>query len=413
MRIYTASSVSPYTVHSNHLNAFVNLLPGTYNFTVQAWDNCGVLKSGFTQAVGGQADAYLYAVNKSAGNVAEFKINNGVLTNPNGNVAPPQFAAGSSPNYIAVDPGGWFAYVLAQDGVHAYQINQTDGALVPVPGSPFAINGQKPSDIVMDPNGNFVFISFQSSNTVSVYRVDRSSGGLTNTATVQLSGGIYAVNSDFSGQYLYAINQNFSSVQVFGYKINMDNGDLSGVPGSPYTIPNADSGIALTPTKNYLYAGTGTVTGEVFGYSVNFSTGALTQIAGATGVVTSEVMNNPQAVLADNQARHLWSTDSAPTTTPQNWFTKYDILSGGSLGNNTTIQTGSLMNAPIAEDGSGKYLYVAGADQNNCSLSNCPNLLSSYTISSNGDPTKLSGPLQTGTQSSAQQGIGVSRKFGD
>lgn len=285
IRVYTATGVAPYTVRSNHLNAFVNLLPGTYTLTVQAWDNCGkVLKSQFNQTVGGQTDGYLYAVNQSSGNVSEFQVNNGVLTNPNGSGTPPQFPAGTSPNFIAVDPGGWFAYVLAKNGIYAYQTSQSNGALTPVSGSPFAISGTGPSDIAIDPNGNFVFVSFQTSNTVSAYSINRSSGALTKTASVIGSGGLFALNTDFSGQYLYAINNNFNSTQIFGYKINLDTGALSAVSGSPYTIPNANSGFALTAPGNYLYAGTGTLTGGAYGYSVNFSTGALKEISGSPSI---------------------------------------------------------------------------------------------------------------------------------
>jgi hypothetical protein len=34
LRIYTASGVTPYTIDSNMLDAYVNLVPGTYNLAV-------------------------------------------------------------------------------------------------------------------------------------------------------------------------------------------------------------------------------------------------------------------------------------------------------------------------------------------------------------------------------------------
>jgi hypothetical protein len=41
MRIYTAPSVSAYTVSADRLDVDINLSEGSYNTVVQAWDNCG------------------------------------------------------------------------------------------------------------------------------------------------------------------------------------------------------------------------------------------------------------------------------------------------------------------------------------------------------------------------------------
>jgi phospholipase C len=43
IRIYTAPGVEAHTETANHLDANLNLTPGTYNTVVQAWDNCGHL----------------------------------------------------------------------------------------------------------------------------------------------------------------------------------------------------------------------------------------------------------------------------------------------------------------------------------------------------------------------------------
>lgn len=250
MRIYTANGTSPNTVLSNHLNTFVNLAPGTYTLTVQAWDNCGhVYKSQYTQSGGGGTGGCLYAVNNGQGKVVQFDIANGVLTNQNGSGNPPSYAAGSGANEIAVDPGSWFAYVTTSNGIVGYQIDQSNGALMPMPGTPFALNGTQPNDISIDPNGNFLFVPYYSSNTVSVYRIDRSSGALTNTATVTGANGMSAASADFTGQYLYAINYYIHSTEIWGYRIDEDNGTLTAVPGSPYTPANASLGSALTSTS--------------------------------------------------------------------------------------------------------------------------------------------------------------------
>jgi uncharacterized protein (DUF1499 family) len=109
IRIYTADGVSPYTVNSNQLDTYLTLAPRTYKLTLQAWDKCGhVYKSQFNQPVTTTPDAYLYAVNappNAPSDIYQFKIaSNGFLKNPNGQNALPEFAAGSGPATLVVDP---------------------------------------------------------------------------------------------------------------------------------------------------------------------------------------------------------------------------------------------------------------------------------------------------------------------
>jgi DNA-binding beta-propeller fold protein YncE len=88
---------------------------------------------------------FAYVVNALSNNVSAYSIgSNGALTPVPGS----PFAAGSFPNSVAVDPTGKFAYVasygLASPGgffvpstVLAYSIS-SNGSLTPAPGSPFA-----------------------------------------------------------------------------------------------------------------------------------------------------------------------------------------------------------------------------------------------------------------------------------
>jgi hypothetical protein len=156
LRIYTASDVSPYDVRSNTLDAYVDLKPGKYDLTVQASDNCGhVFKSHLAELVTAGSDAYLYGA--SDDQIAEFKINS------NGTLDPPTFSGQAGP--LAVDPGGWFVYASSDNGIYGFQVNQSNGALVPIPGSPFPLNttvgdSAEPT-ILMDPTGNFVYLAYR------------------------------------------------------------------------------------------------------------------------------------------------------------------------------------------------------------------------------------------------------------
>jgi hypothetical protein len=81
-----------------------------------------------------------------------------------------------------VDPTGKFAYVANEGGnnVSAYNI-AANGALVPVPGSPFAA-GSFPLSVAVDPTGKFAYVANDNDNNVSAYSI------VANGALTQLSG---------------------------------------------------------------------------------------------------------------------------------------------------------------------------------------------------------------------------------
>ena len=429
IRIYTGNGIAPYTVESDQVNTFVNLLPGTYDLTVQAWDNCGhVYKAPLTETALAAADGYLYAVNEN--NVAEFNISSGVLTNPNGSGNPPTFNATKVALSIAIDPGGWFAWVFTTNGIYGYQIDQSNGNLWAMPGSPFPLNGTpmkepsgylygQPYGIAVDPNGNFVFVVYYGSNTVVSYQINRSSGAITPKATVAGSGEMTAVTADFTGQYVYAINNETDGPDaagaVWGYQINQNNGALTAVPGSPYTFPaNTYAGGSVSstmlpsgsPASVLLYALTAGPTGDVWGYAVDYGTGALTAVPGSPVYV-----DGAGSALADNQGKWVWAPSGFPSSPPQDFFNYASIGSDGTLAAfkfDNISGDDSLYG--FVEDGSGKYLYTGGLDW--CSNSSCANaVVNSWTVGDDG-PTALSGPLITAPDNTVMT-VGAAPKHGD
>lgn len=393
IRIYTGNGIAPYTVESDQVNTFVNLLPGRYDLTVQAWDNCGhVYKAPLAETAAGAADGYLYAESgESSGTyIAEFNVSNGVLTNPNGSGNPPLFPVAIGADPIAIDPGGWFVYVGTFHGIYGFQIDQSNGNLAAMPGSPFSRNGSDPSDIAVDPNGNFLLVASlsSSSNTVEVFQINRSSGALTQTASATATG-LVAITPDFTGQYVYGLTQNETSAAIWGYAIDQNNGALTPIAGSPYTILNASYGKALTatmlpsgsPASPLLYAQSVFPSFPLAGYAVDYGTGALTAVPGSPFPFDQSL-----ALLADNQEKWVWSA------TTGDWFDFAAIGSNGTLGPTQEV-TDNLYNLALAEDGTGLYLYAGGSTGDDC-LSGS-GAVSSWTVSG-GKPVLLSGPLENG-----------------
>ena len=112
------------------------------------------------------------------------------------------------PEYLAVDPKGKFAYVAnagGYQGVSAYTINATSGALTPVAGSPFAAGW--PRGVAVDPKGKFAYVTNYYSDNVSAYTINASSGALT-----QLAGSPFAAGTnpdgiavDAKGKFVYLV----------------------------------------------------------------------------------------------------------------------------------------------------------------------------------------------------------------
>jgi DNA-binding beta-propeller fold protein YncE len=98
---------------------------------------------------------FAYVANQT-GNVSAYSISsNGALVPVPGSPFAARFGAIS----VAVDPTGKFAYVAngGDNTVSAYSIG-SNGALTPVPGSPFAA-GRIPNSVAVDPTGKFAYVA--------------------------------------------------------------------------------------------------------------------------------------------------------------------------------------------------------------------------------------------------------------
>jgi 6-phosphogluconolactonase len=87
---------------------------------------------------------------------------------------PATVSAGNSPTSVAVDPSSKFAYVVNRqaNSVSMFKIDATTGNLTP--NTPAAINtGAQPFRIVIDLSGKFAYVTNQSGNSVSIYTINK------------------------------------------------------------------------------------------------------------------------------------------------------------------------------------------------------------------------------------------------
>src|SRR2546421_11564955 len=72
------------------------------------------------------------------------------------------------------------AYVTlpTSNSIAAFRVSNHSGKFTPVVGSPFAA-GNSPNSIVLDPANKFPYAANQNGNDISLFKIDHSTGGLT------------------------------------------------------------------------------------------------------------------------------------------------------------------------------------------------------------------------------------------
>jgi len=85
-----------------------------------------------------------------------------------------------------MDPYGKFLYTSNQNSndISAYIINQQNGTLTPVFGSPFPVGvsplrGVRPREVTVDPVQRFLYLVNRKTDTISAFKINAETGGLT------------------------------------------------------------------------------------------------------------------------------------------------------------------------------------------------------------------------------------------
>ena len=199
-------------------------------------------------------------------------------------VGGPPVATGAAPVAVAVSPSGRFVYVAnsGSDDVLAYTVDAATGAVTPVAAGPVAA-GTSPSSIAVDPSERFAYVTNSGSNNVSAYSINGQSGALTPMAGGPIAAGGFprSVTVDSQGEFAFVANMNPQSVSV--YAIDRATGGLVAVAGSPFdTGPSGQfpKSIAVDPSGRHVYVAS---LDGVVGFTFDRSTGAMASMGPAFG----------------------------------------------------------------------------------------------------------------------------------
>jgi len=162
---------------------------------------------------------------------------------------------------------GSFAYVANESSntISAYAIDASTGALTEIADSPFASTG------------TYLYAANNASNTVSVYSINASTGALTAVGEPTGSGnGPFALLVDPSDQFLFVINKTDNTVSVF----ETGSGSLTAISGSPFSVGSEPTSLATDPGGNFLYV-TDYAQNAVAVFSIEPGGGSLAAIGGS------------------------------------------------------------------------------------------------------------------------------------
>jgi len=175
---------------------------------------------------------------------------------------------------------GSYAYVANESSntISAYAINASTGALTEIAGSPFAATGTGPVAVAVDPDGTYLYVANNTGGTVSVYSIDASTGALTAVGQPVGSGnGPFALLVDPSDQFLFVTNKTDNTVSVFA---TGSGGTLTSISGSPFAVGSEPTSLATDPGGNFLYV-TDYAQNAVAVFSIEPGGGSLAAIGGS------------------------------------------------------------------------------------------------------------------------------------
>jgi 6-phosphogluconolactonase (cycloisomerase 2 family) len=253
---------------------------------------------------------YVYAVTlTSATNPESFVYAFAVQTN--GSLKPVPGSPFPTSNWaqaLAIDPQGKYLYVStsppsSQAVVAAYAISSTDGALTPLPGSPYeepnspdCANGAW--DVAVHPSGDFLLLPNACQGT-SVYRIDRSTGTLSLVTGSPFPppspgfteiGDVESITMDPEGVYFWVTDSYCDS----GCTMATDTWKLNPTTGVPTYLESGIGGCGLLarsdPSGKFLFEIGDTTSNSgcsfgatpgIWGFSVNRSNGTLKKVTGS------------------------------------------------------------------------------------------------------------------------------------
>lgn len=187
--------------------------------------------------------AYDSSVTPSAGYVFGFAVGtNGALTPLPGS----PFAAGVQPSAIASDASSTYVYVTDAGSGNVLGYKVASGALSQLAGSPYPA-GNQPSSVVVDPSYPYVYVTNSLDANLTAYSM--SNGALTRIGTYSTGLDPVAIGVDPSTNH-FLFTANFLANNVSGFQLSTTAGTLLISQFSPFPSNENPAAVAAVPNPN-------------------------------------------------------------------------------------------------------------------------------------------------------------------
>lgn len=139
--------------------------------------------------------------------------------------------AGAGPRHLAFHPNGRYVYANgeADKTLTVFAYDPERGALTrihAVSTVPEGVTGGSTAQVVVHPNGRFVYVSNRGHDSIAIFSIDPETGRIARLGTEPTQGTMPRnFNIDPAGRFLYAANQNGNSIVCF--RIDPESGRLS------------------------------------------------------------------------------------------------------------------------------------------------------------------------------------------
>ena len=167
------------------------------------------------------------------------------------------------------------------------------------------------SMMVMSPppvtaNTSFLFVANTSSNTISAFQVDPTSGTPTQVAGSPFAAGMAPefMATDATGKFLFVANSNSNDVSAF--TIDGAKGALSAVSGSPFPAGSQPKGLAVVSNANLVFVANNT-SNDISVFKFDSMTGAFTPAPQTAGTFAG--LSGPIGASTDPMGKFLFVTN--------------------------------------------------------------------------------------------------------
>lgn len=219
---------------------------------------------------------YALAANLGLKNLTGYAIDSGT-----GGLRPlawSPFAMARFPFGLAVNPQRDVAYIVTGRDVETYD---TSGGALKRLLPALARGGGVNHTLLIDPRGQWAYLTTRSKGTITIYGVDSRTGVLTPSSAPPIKAGNepYAMVTDPRGRFLYVNSDptRIAKAAILGYRIDQRNETLLPLPTSPYKGAPGVTEMTITPDGAFLYA-TDYRSNSVSGFAIDRETGALRRL---------------------------------------------------------------------------------------------------------------------------------------